>query len=68
MSRGHGSSRRQAYGRRMKDLRTRRGSVPDVDLDGPGDWSRGETWDADAVIRGPVDRHADSTRRGVPPR
>jgi hypothetical protein len=52
----------------MKDLRTRRGSVPDVDLDGPGDWSRGETWDADAAIRGPVDLHVDSTRRGAPPR
>ena len=30
MSRGHGSSRRQAYGRRMKDLRTRNAAVPDV--------------------------------------
>jgi hypothetical protein len=29
----------------MKDLRTRRGSAPDVDLDGPGGWTRGEAWD-----------------------
>ena len=50
MSRGHGASRRQAYGRRMKDLRTRRATVPDVDLDGPADWNRGETWDADPAI------------------
>jgi hypothetical protein len=45
MSNGHGSSRRQAYGRRMKDLRTRRGAAPDVDLDGPGEWTRGAAWD-----------------------
>ena len=68
MSRGHGSSRRQAYGRRMKDLRTRRGTVPDVDLDGPADWSRGETWEGDPAIRRSIDVPADSTRRGAPPR
>jgi hypothetical protein len=45
MSNGHGSSRRQAYGRRMKDLRTRRGADPSVDLDGPLGWSRGAAWD-----------------------
>ena len=40
MSNGHGSSRRQAYGRRMKDLRTRRDDeAPDVDLDGPDEWT-----------------------------
>ena len=44
MSNGHGSSRRQAYGRRMKDLRTRRGDELAVDLDGPNDWSRGSAW------------------------
>jgi hypothetical protein len=29
----------------MKDLRTRRGSAPDVDLDGPGTWTRGGAWE-----------------------
>ena len=45
MSNGHGSSRRQAYGRRMKDLRTRRASALEIDLEGPDDWSRGAAWD-----------------------
>jgi hypothetical protein len=45
MSNGHGSSRRQAYGRRMKDLRTRRGSDLEVDLEGPAAWNRGGAWD-----------------------
>jgi len=45
MRNGHNSSRREAYGRRMKDLRTRRGKDVVVDLDGPADWSRGEAWD-----------------------
>lgn len=45
MSNGHGSSRRQAYGRRMKDLRTRRGDDITVDLDGPSGWTRGSAWD-----------------------
>lgn len=45
MSNGHGSSRRQAYGRRMKDLRTRRDAELAVDLDGPLGWSRGTAWD-----------------------
>jgi hypothetical protein len=52
----------------MKDLRTRRATQPDVDLDGPAEWSRGETWDADPAIRRHVDLHADPTRRGAPPR
>ena len=50
MSNGHGSSRRQAYGRRMKDLRTRRNSDVDVDLDGPDGWSRGAAWDEDRPV------------------
>ena len=41
----HGSSRRQAYGRRMKDLRTRRSPDLDIDLEGPTGWSRGGAWD-----------------------
>ena len=63
MSRGHGASRRQAYGRRMKDLRTRRAAQPDVDLDGPAGWTRGETWESDPTILGRSDAHADTTRR-----
>jgi len=47
MSNGHGSSRRQAYGRRMKELRTRRNSDLEVDLEGPSNWSRGGAWDGD---------------------
>jgi len=45
MSNGHGSSRRQAYGRRMKDLRTRKGTDVQVDLEGPEEWNRGDAWD-----------------------
>lgn len=62
MSRGHGTSRRQAYGRRMKDLRTRRGASPDIDLDGPSGWSRGDLWDADPTLPRP-EAHLDQTRR-----
>lgn len=47
MSSRHGNTRRQAYGRRMKDLRTRRGSDIEIDLDGPGDWSRGGVWEGE---------------------
>ncbi len=50
MKNGHGSSRRQAYGRRMKDLRTRRGTELAVDLDGPHDWNRGTAWDEESAI------------------
>lgn len=50
MKNGHGSSRRQAYGRRMKDLRTRRGDTPDVDLDGPAGWTRGAAWDDEQAL------------------
>ena len=50
MSNGHGSSRRQAYGRRMKDLRGRRGDELDVDLDGPSGWSRGSAWDEERPL------------------
>jgi hypothetical protein len=47
MSNGHGSSRRQAYGRRMKELRSRRETDLEVDLEGPGSWSRGGAWESD---------------------
>jgi hypothetical protein len=68
MSRGHGTSRRQAYGRRMKDLRTRRAELPDVDMDGPAEWNRGETWETDQAIIRRSDVHADPSRRGAQPR
>jgi len=65
MSSRHSNSRRQAYGRRMKDLRTRRNVDVEIDLDGPRDWSRGGTWDDDgslgrASIR--IDRSAHGAR------
>jgi hypothetical protein len=50
MKKGHGSSRRQAYGRRMKDLRTRQRAAMEIDLDGPDGWSRGEAWDEDRPL------------------
>ncbi len=53
MSNTHGSSRRQAYGRRMKELRTRRDHDLDIDLEGPGGpggWSRGGAWEADQSL------------------
>jgi hypothetical protein len=53
MSSGHGSSRRQAYGRRMKDLRTRRSPETPVDLDGPQEWNRGTGWDEENQLRRP---------------
>jgi hypothetical protein len=54
MSSRHGNSRRQAYGRRMKDLRTRRSSDLGVDLEGPDGWDRGGAWESD----GPLHRAA----------
>jgi len=50
MSNGHGSSRRQAYGRRMKDLRTRRDGDLEVDLEGPSGWSRGTAWETEQPL------------------
>ena len=50
MSSRHGNSRRQAYGRRMKDLRTRRGGDLEVDLEGPNGWSRGDAWEGDSSL------------------
>ena len=52
MSSRHGNSRRQAYGRRMKDLRTRRSSDMEIDLEGPAGWSRGSAWDSDRSVHG----------------
>jgi hypothetical protein len=65
MSNGHGSSRRQAYGRRMKDLRNRRNSDLEVDLEGPSGWSRGSEWDDEQPLhRGSMSagQAADSPR------
>jgi hypothetical protein len=53
MKKGHGNSRRQAYGRRMKDLQNRRGDSLEVDLDGPSGWSRGSAWDDESQVRQP---------------
>ncbi|CAN5859085.1 hypothetical protein BH23CHL8_BH23CHL8_18780 [soil metagenome] len=66
MSRGHGSSRRQTYGRRMKDLRTRRGDQLDVDLEGPNGWTRGEAWDPEQAIPRPR-LHIDGAPREARP-
>lgn len=46
MSNGHVSSRRQAYGRRRKELRARHNGELTVDLDGPMGWSRGTAWES----------------------
>ena len=65
MSSRHGNSRRQAYGRRMKDLRTRRSADLEVDLEGPSGWSRGGAWDGDrSLSRASLggDRSAQSIR------
>ena len=66
MSKGHGSSRRQAYGRRMKDLRTRRGRRAKVELEEPTGWQRGDAWDPDRAIPRPA-LHADDAARGARP-
>ena len=63
MSSGHGSSRRQAYGRRMKDVRTRRSTDLEVDLEGPNDWNRGGAWDSEQPLRGSVNVDASSSLR-----
>lgn len=65
MSSRHGNSRRQAYGRRMKELRTRRGNDMDIDLEGPAGWSRGGAWEGDRSLhRGAIDTTAsDSSAR-----
>jgi hypothetical protein len=62
MSSRHGNSRRQAYGRRMKDLRTRRSSDFEVDLEGPNSWSRGDAWEAErSMHRGAIDVKSGSS-------
>ena len=60
MSSGHGSSRRQAYGRRMKDLRTRRSADTEIDLEGPSGWSRGSAWDDERTLH----RHSPRPDQG----
>lgn len=65
MSNGHGSSRRQAYGRRMKDLRSRRSTDLEVDLEGPGGWNRGGAWETDHQLprlRSSLDQSASGAR------
>ena len=64
MSSRHGNSRRQAYGRRMKDLRTRRDMDLEIDLEGPSGWSRGGAWDRDSSLRShAVDSNPSSSAR-----
>jgi hypothetical protein len=48
----------------MKDLRTRRSGDVEVDLEGPGDWSRGGAWEADQPMPPAMtaDRSASSYR------
>lgn len=64
MSNGHGSSRREAYGRRQKDLRTRRRDDMVIDLDGPGGWSRGPDWDPRPSSLQPIVRVDDTSSPG----
>lgn len=64
MSNGHGSSRRQAYGRRMKDLRTRRGEDLSIDLDGPSGWNRGSAWEEERPLH-PIVVHVDQVAGGA---
>ena len=62
MSSRHGNSRRQAYGRRMKDLRTRRSNDMEIDLEGPDDWNRGGAWEGDRSLHG---RAMDASASGA---
>ncbi len=41
---GHRASRRRDYGRRQKDVRSRRAAPPAIDLDGPELWARARAW------------------------
>ena len=63
---GHGSSRRQAYGRRMKELRARRRGDIEIDLEGPSDWSRGDDWDDDRPLPRPSVPHDQSGSNARP--
>lgn len=62
MSSRHGNSRRQVYGRRMKDLRTRRSSDMEIDLEGPSGWNRGGAWEGDHSLHsGALDAKASGS-------
>ncbi len=62
MSSRHGNSRRQAYGRRMKDLRTRRSNDLEIDLEGPAGWNRGSAWESDRSLpNGAIDAGPSSS-------
>ena len=62
MKKGHGSSRRQAYGRRMKEMRTRRSDALEIDLEGPAGWSRGAAWDDEGPMhRASIDANGPIT-------
>jgi hypothetical protein len=51
----------------MKDLRTRRGADPDVDLDGPAGWTRGAGWDDESALH-PRAYDVNQTDRSARPR
>jgi hypothetical protein len=51
----------------MKDLRTRRGTTPDVDLDGPVEWTRGAGWEDEHPLHH-IAVDADRVDRGTRPR
>jgi hypothetical protein len=62
MSSRHGNSRRQAYGRRMKELRTRRSADMEIDVEGPAGWSRGGAWDSDRSLHsGAIDSSSSNS-------
>lgn len=67
MSSGHGSSRRQAYGRRMKDVRSRRNADLEIDLEGPERWRRGDAWEDEHPLP-PASLQNDSTSTSLRPR
>jgi hypothetical protein len=49
----------------MKDLRSRRSTDLEVDLEGPGGWSRGGAWEADhrlPRLSSSIDQSANSAR------
>ncbi len=51
---GHRASRRRDYGRRQKDVRSRRAEAPAIDLDGPELWARARAWHLGPVSQAPM--------------
>jgi hypothetical protein len=67
MKKAHGNSRRQAYGRRMKELRDRNAGAVEIDLDGPDGWTRGSAWDDEGPLHR-ASRPVDDASQGMRPR